>query len=356
MLGREVTTEGANRDERQQRETDEDVRAVEAGQAVEDGAERAVVRREADAGVLTDLREEERQPERDRQHQPSLEPCAIAALDRLERPVDREAGGDEDRRVHTGDEPWELERRQRPRLVGSHPHEEVGGEERAEEHDLRRDEEEHAKDWWLDPRAPVRLGRMKCVRVVGFGVGAHDSTGSGCAPTSSAGITTCSTGTPESFWSRWIRSFRIHGDSAGSKVETMISSTRSSSIACIAAVYGSGWATCPCASIPRPRSSASTRRSRRSASGCDPCSGSLCGEMIRKPAGLREARSRIRSRSASPITVSFAITRTLAGPSSSSRSTTTCSTGTSPAAFLTRSTTLRRIQPDFSTGCVDRIT
>ena len=34
------------------------------------------------------------------------------------------------------------------------------------------------------------------------------------------------------------------------KVETMISSTRSSRTACIAAVNGSGWATWPCASIP----------------------------------------------------------------------------------------------------------
>ena len=45
-------------------------------------------------------------------------------------------------------------------------HEEVGREERAEEHDLRPDEEEHAEDARRDPRAVVRLGRVLVHAVV----------------------------------------------------------------------------------------------------------------------------------------------------------------------------------------------
>ena len=53
------------------------------------------------------------------------------------------------------------------------PHEEVGREERAEEHDLRADEEEHAERPRIDPRALVR-GRRPVVVVKRFGVGAHE--------------------------------------------------------------------------------------------------------------------------------------------------------------------------------------
>ena len=52
------------------------------------------------------------------------------------------------------------------------------------------------------------------------------------------GDDTCSTGSPESSWSRWTRFLRSHGERSGAKVETMTSSIRSSWIACIAAVYG----------------------------------------------------------------------------------------------------------------------
>src|SRR5215207_7711991 len=114
--------------------------------------------------------------------------------------MDREARGDEDRGVDTGDELRQLERLERPLGLAVHAHEEVRGEERAEQHHLGGDEEEHAENGRLDTRAPVGLGRMGRVRVVrGFSVGRHGWTGS--APTASAAITTCSTGTPASLWS-----------------------------------------------------------------------------------------------------------------------------------------------------------
>src|SRR3954453_10670404 len=58
LLG-EVPAERADRRERQQREADEHVRAVQAGEPVEDRALRVVVRREADVHVLVDLHREE---------------------------------------------------------------------------------------------------------------------------------------------------------------------------------------------------------------------------------------------------------------------------------------------------------
>ena len=66
VLGREVAAEGADRDEQQQRQADEDVRAVQAGEAVEDRALGAVLRREADVDVLVDLDEQERAAEQER--------------------------------------------------------------------------------------------------------------------------------------------------------------------------------------------------------------------------------------------------------------------------------------------------
>jgi hypothetical protein len=49
VLRREMAPEGADRHEEQDGQADEDVGSVEAGQGVEDRAEGAVVRREADA-------------------------------------------------------------------------------------------------------------------------------------------------------------------------------------------------------------------------------------------------------------------------------------------------------------------
>src|SRR5436853_7898637 len=61
VLGGEVAAEGADRHEQEDREPDKDVGAVEAGEAEEDPREGAVLRREACAHVLVDLRDEERE-------------------------------------------------------------------------------------------------------------------------------------------------------------------------------------------------------------------------------------------------------------------------------------------------------
>ena len=137
--------------------------------------------------------------------------------------------------------------------------------------------------------------------------------------------------------------------SAPANVETMISSTRSSWTACIAAVYGSGCAIWPCASMPSPRSTASARRSRRSASGCSRLAGSLCGQMIRKLAGERAWRARGSGRAAARRRPSRSRPRARSPRRPRpSRSTTTCSTGTAARARRgSRSTTFRRSQPDF---------
>src|SRR3954447_6927184 len=66
VLGREVPAEGADGHEEQDREADEDVRAVEAGEAVEDRPERAVMRGEADAGVLARLGQQEDEAHQER--------------------------------------------------------------------------------------------------------------------------------------------------------------------------------------------------------------------------------------------------------------------------------------------------
>src|SRR4029079_2194209 len=121
-------------------------------------------------------------------------------------------------------EEGEGEGRRRPlgRVV-HHANEEVDREERAEEHDLRRDEEEHTERRRVDPRALVRDRRA----VMGFGVGAQ---------TAASSRTTCSTGSFESLCSRCTRFLLIQGERSGAKVETITSSVRSSWIACMAAV------------------------------------------------------------------------------------------------------------------------
>ena len=88
---------------------------------------------------------------------------------------------------------------------------------------------------------------------------------------------TCSTGRPLSERRRPTRSRRSQPERAPGNVETMISSVRSSRIACIAAVKGSGCAIWPWTSMPSARSSESAARRRRSASGCSERDGSLCG-------------------------------------------------------------------------------
>jgi hypothetical protein len=56
------------------------VRAVQAGEPVEDRALRAVLRREADVDVLVDLDEQERRAEQERRQDARLEREAIAPL------------------------------------------------------------------------------------------------------------------------------------------------------------------------------------------------------------------------------------------------------------------------------------
>ena len=167
----------------------------------------------------------------------------------------------------------------------------------------------------------------------------------------------CSTGTFASLRSRETRSRRSHEEPRCSgKVETRIESTRSSRTACIAAVNGSGWAICPCASIPSALRRASACRSRRSASGWSACSGSLCGQTIRKlDRSLSFAFSRILWSSGSPTTVSFATTSTFSAPVRAATSEVTCSTGRSPASFRISSTRSRRRHPDFDSGWVETI-
>ena len=136
--------------------------------------------------------------------------------------------------------------------------------------------------------------------------------------------------------SRWTTSLRSQLERASpGNVETMISSTRSSWTACIAAVYGSGCAIWPCASMPAPRSAASVRRRRRSASGCPAVCRSLCGaddqEARRRPRrallDLREQRL-VRDR----LVRDHEHVRLAA--LLASRSTTTCSTGMAPGDLL----------------------
>ena len=191
--------------------------------------------------------------------------------------------------------------------------EEVGREERAEEHDLRRDEQEHPEHARVDARAGVR-GRRAVVVVRSASrvrTQARPARGSG----STVDVLDRQAGRVRS------RCDDVLAQPARSawpgNVETMISSTRSSWTACIAAVYGSGWAIWPCASIPAPRSAASARRSRRSASGC---AGHrrVALRADRSGSGRRAGRARLdpRRAAASPITVSFAITSTFASPPS----------------------------------------
>ena len=73
-------------DDRQQRQADGDVRAVQAGEPVEDRALRVVLRREADVDVLVDLDEEERRAEQEGGEDAGLQAEAVARLERGSAP------------------------------------------------------------------------------------------------------------------------------------------------------------------------------------------------------------------------------------------------------------------------------
>ena len=83
--------------------------------------------------------------------------------------MDREARGDQDGRVHTCHEDRQVEGLERPLGVAAGADEEVGREERPEEHDLRGDEEEHPERRGIHARALVRHRRP----VMSFGVDRH---------------------------------------------------------------------------------------------------------------------------------------------------------------------------------------
>src|SRR6476620_5767035 len=159
----------------QEPQPDGHVGAVESGQGVEDRAEGGVAGAEAEVPVLVELDEQEREAEQPGGGEAHHQSAAVAASDRLQRPVHREARGDQDRRVHAGDRLRDLEAVGRPRPdVGDHAEEEVGGEERAEQHHLRDDEYEDAERLPVDPGALVRLGRA--VMLGGGGMRLHQLT------------------------------------------------------------------------------------------------------------------------------------------------------------------------------------
>src|SRR4051795_7707219 len=66
LLGGEVPLERPRGDHREKREPDEDVRAVEAGEPIEDRHLRGVVGRDPEVDVLVDLDEEEGRAEQER--------------------------------------------------------------------------------------------------------------------------------------------------------------------------------------------------------------------------------------------------------------------------------------------------
>ena len=109
---------------------------------------------------------------------PARKALALAALDRLQRPVHREARGHEDRRVDSGHEDREVVGLRRPlgrRARIDDANEEVRSEERPEEHDLRADEQEHPERPRIDAGALVRRRRavMLVVPVQRLGVRRH---------------------------------------------------------------------------------------------------------------------------------------------------------------------------------------
>src|SRR5690349_9934048 len=189
-VGAEVAAEGADRREREQHQADEDVGPVETGEAVEDRAEREVAGAETEVHVLVDLDEEKGRAQEPGGDQAEFQAGAVSAADRLQRVVDREARGDEDRRVHASDRDRQLVGVRRPaRRVDDHPEEEVGGEEGPEQHHLGDDEEEDAERLAIDPRALVGLRRA----VVVIGVVVTDSYGGALHQPSSPSATAAAT-------------------------------------------------------------------------------------------------------------------------------------------------------------------
>src|SRR3954462_14115602 len=109
-----------------------------------------------------------------------------------------------------------------PRIVRHDPDEEVGREERSEEHDLGDDEKQHPEELGLDPRGDVGRGRaVMLVLVVGDGGGADCLHQEG---TTSTSLTTCSTGVEVVARTRPTRSVRSQPERVSGRVEMTISS------------------------------------------------------------------------------------------------------------------------------------
>ena len=123
----------------QQREADEDVGAVQAGQAVEDRALRVVLRREADVDVLVDLDEQERRAEQEGgEHARPAAPKRLSCLARLSAQC---SVNDEDSRIAVLTPAISFGSSValgRPLRAPHDPDEEVGREEGPEDHDLAR--------------------------------------------------------------------------------------------------------------------------------------------------------------------------------------------------------------------------
>ena len=231
VLRGEVPAEGADRHEEQDRQADEDVRAVQAGEAEEDRRERAVVRGEADARVLESLRDRGTSgPSGTSAAGPARRPNTLPRL------IDCSAQcivNDDVTRMHVL-----MSATKTGRWNGGvghgvpvdDAHEEVGREERAEEHDLRRDEEEHAED------ARRRSASCSAARA-----GARARRGRACSACGGHQALTPPGRRPRrarpagfvSLRSRSTRSRRSQPERAPGNVETMISSTRSSCIVCM---------------------------------------------------------------------------------------------------------------------------
>ena len=228
--------------------------------------------------------------------------------------------------------------------------EEVGGEERAEDHHLGDDEKEHPEHLRLDARAAVRgRGAVVLVVVVGEGgAGGFHQAPPQCAPAGAPGrsATTCSTGRPAE---RRRRSIRL----ARSQPERVPPASRRRCRRRGRTAARSSWRCRGRGRRPSRRRAGPTSaggrgsvpgaRGRRLAAAPPPPS---WGTITMNRCRSSDALAFSASASGSLAAVRLATTSVTAnGRPSFSRSTTMCSTG-SPEAACTRSTRSRRIQPE----------
>ena len=289
-------------------------------------------------------------PRQEGERKTGLQAGAVPLLHRRVGPVHREARRDEDQRVDPRDEGGPVEPGRRPVPVDAVVHdavEEVNGEERAEEHDLRRDEQEHPEQRRRHPRAVVDRRRAVVVLepAVLFGVRGH-RTPTGCAEM------TCSTGRPR------VLSQPLH-EIAAQPAAPLTRERRDDDLVDALVVHDvtrSGVGIRMDDLAVRIDSLPAQLRQARAAGG-----GRRPRAPPRRPGARRsgsspappDARLRIRSSSSSESTVWFAITRTFVSSSERSPSTTTCCTGTGAATRSMSCTTSRRSQPERSAPCVE---